>query len=130
MNLSLTEPPLFTRLARHDRILIAGAGGGFDIYAGLPLALALRRAGKQVSLANLTFTYLGETDATYLAPHVAAVTPATTGADRYFPERRLAEWLAEHEHPSTVYAFEKMGVTPLRAAYARLLEALAIEAVV
>jgi hypothetical protein len=130
MNVSLLEPPLITRLNRHDRILIAGAGGGFDVYAGLPLALALRRAGKQVFLANLTFTYLGETDANYLAPHVAAVTAATTGADRYFPERRLAEWLGEHEQPTTIYAFEKVGVVPLRAAYVRLVEELAIQAVV
>ena len=55
MGSSLLEPPLLSRLRAHDRILIAGAGGGFDIYAGLPLFLALRAAGKQVSLANLTF---------------------------------------------------------------------------
>jgi hypothetical protein len=83
-----------------------------------------------VSLANLTFTYLGETDVHYLAPHVATVTAGTKGADRYFPERRLAEWLAEQEQPSTVYAFEKVGVGPLRAAYARLVEELAIQAIV
>jgi hypothetical protein len=128
--LSLLEPPLLSRLKRHDRILIAGAGGGFDVYAGLPLAVALRSAGKQVFLANLTFTYLGETDVQYLAPHVAAVTSATTGADRYFPERRLAEWLAGQEQPSTIYAFEKVGVRPLRAAYARLVEELAVQAIV
>jgi hypothetical protein len=99
---SLHEPPLLARLKRHERILVAGAGGGFDVYAGLPLFIALRETGKQVFLANLTFTYLGETDAHYLAPHLAAVTPETTGADRYFPERRLAEWLADEGFPSTV----------------------------
>jgi hypothetical protein len=130
VTLSLFEPPLLSRLARHERILIAGAGGGFDVYAGLPLALALRRAGKQVFFANLTFTYLGETDVSYLAPHVAVVTPTTTGADRYFPERRLAQWLAERDHPSTVYTFEKVGVRPLRAAYARLVEELSVQSIV
>jgi hypothetical protein len=130
MMLPLLEPPLLSRLRRHDRILIAGAGGGFDVYAGLPLAVALRSAGKQVFLANLTFTYLGETDVQYLAPHVASVTPATTGADRYFPERRLAEWLADREQPSTIYALEKVGVRPLRAAYTRLVEELAVQAIV
>jgi hypothetical protein len=126
----LHPPPLLTRLARHERILIAGAGGGFDVYAGLPLYLALRAAGKDVFLANLTFTYLGETDVQYLAPHLAVVTVETTGADRYFPERRLSEWLAQEGHPSTVYAFEKVGVRPLRAAYRRLVEALEVTAVV
>jgi hypothetical protein len=130
MSPSLLEPPLLSRLRAHDRILIAGAGGGFDIYAGLPLFLALRAAGKQVSLANLTFTNLGETNAIYLASHVAVVTPATAGADRYFPERRLAEWLADEGHPDTVFAFEKVGVRPLRAAYARLLREVGATAVV
>ena len=91
MTPSLWEPPLLGRLRKHDRILIAGAGGGFDVFAGLPLFVALRAAGKQVFLANLTFTYFGETDAPLLAPHLRVVTPATTGADRYFPERRLSE---------------------------------------
>jgi hypothetical protein len=66
----------------------------------------------------------------YLAPHLAVVTAATTGADGYFPERRLAEWLAEQEQPSTIYTFEKVGVAALRAAYARLVEELAVEAIV
>jgi hypothetical protein len=33
--------PLFARLESAERILVAGAGGGFDIYAGLPVALSL-----------------------------------------------------------------------------------------
>ena len=130
MTVSLLQPPLLVRLARHRRILVAGAGGGFDVYAGLPLFFALRERGQDVSLANLTFTYLGETDAAYVAPHLARVTVETTGADRYFPERRLAEWLAEEGHPATVFAFEKVGVRPLRAAYARLVEELGVTAIV
>jgi hypothetical protein len=126
----MLQSPLLTRLNRHQRILLAGAGGGFDIYAGLPLYLALRAAGKDVALANLTFTYLGETDCRYVAPHLAAVTARTAGADRYFPERRLAEWLGEHRHPATVYTFEKVGVEPLRTAYRHLVRTLELQAVV
>jgi len=48
MTPSLLEPPLLTRLRQHERVLIAGAGGGFDVYAGLPLYFALRAAGKRV----------------------------------------------------------------------------------
>ena len=130
MTLSLLEPPLITRLRRHERILIAGAGGGFDVYAGLPLYVALRTAGREVSLANLTFTTLGETDARYVAPHLAVATLETMGAERYFPERRLAEWLHEAGYPPSVYAFEKVGVRPLRAAYEHLVRALDVTAVV
>jgi site-specific recombinase XerD len=38
-------------------VLIAGAGGGFDVYAGLPIYHRLRSIGKQAYLANLPFTY-------------------------------------------------------------------------
>jgi len=31
MSPSLLEPPFLSRLRAHDRILIAGAGGGFDV---------------------------------------------------------------------------------------------------
>ncbi|MEU9291620.1 hypothetical protein AB0D57_45155, partial [Streptomyces sp. NPDC048275] len=55
---SLHSNPLFTRLADAERILVAGAGGGFDIYSGLPLALSLLHQGKQVYLANLSFSAL------------------------------------------------------------------------
>ena len=130
MTPSLFEPPLIARLKRHERILIAGAGGGFDVYAGLPLYVALRAAGREVFLANLTFTYLGETDARFLAPHLAVATPDTTGGDRYFPERRLAEWLGESGYPADVYIFEKVGVRPLRAAYEHLVRELGVGAIV
>lgn len=43
---TLPEPPLFTRLRAAQRILVAGAAGGFDVYAGLPLAFALADMGK------------------------------------------------------------------------------------
>jgi hypothetical protein len=41
-------------LPKAERVLVAGAGGGDDVYAGLPLYFALRRAGEQAFLANLT----------------------------------------------------------------------------
>ncbi|GAB3153567.1 hypothetical protein GCM10027290_46570 [Micromonospora sonneratiae] len=55
---SLATPPLFAALGKARNVLIAGAGGGFDIYAGLPLAVALLDAGTRVHLANLSFTQL------------------------------------------------------------------------
>ncbi|HEU5057261.1 MAG TPA: DUF1152 domain-containing protein [Kofleriaceae bacterium] len=127
---SLAAVPLFDRLAARRRVIVAGAGGGFDVFAGLPLYLALRGAGKDVHLANLTFTYLGGTDARWLAPHVAEVTAETSGEDGYFPERRLAEWLRARGEPAPVYAFEKVGVAPLRRAWQTLVERLEPDAVV
>ncbi|MEV4973672.1 DUF1152 domain-containing protein [Streptomyces scopuliridis] len=122
---SLREPALFTRLRDAQRVLIAGAGGGFDIYAGLPLALALRAAGKDVHLANLSFAHLyGLNAEVWLAHDVAAVRPDTVARGTYFPERTLAEWLEHRGLPSTVYAFPSTGVQPLRAAYRALISHL------
>ena len=64
---SIRENPFFARLEPAERILVAGAGGGFDVYAGLPLALALMNAGEKVFLGNLTFTYLVGTNTPWLA---------------------------------------------------------------
>ncbi|MFI5912613.1 hypothetical protein [Dactylosporangium sp. NPDC051541] len=51
MTFALAAPPLFTALAPARNVLIAGAGGGFDVYAGLPLAFALQSGGTRVHLA-------------------------------------------------------------------------------
>src|SRR6478735_1878315 len=128
---SLAVPPLFAALAPARNVLIAGAGGGFDVYAGLPLALALWRTGVRVHLANLSFSELAllERDS-WIAEHVAAVTPDSTSTDWYFPERALARWLATQDLPSTVYAFPPLGVERLRAGYRHLVERLDIDAVV
>ncbi len=129
---SLQQPAFFTRLSDARRILVAGAGGGFDIYAGLPLALALRAAGKEVHLANLSFADLYGLDSdVWLEPDVAAIGPDTVFRGDYFPEQTLARWLALHGLPDTVYALSRTGVTPLRAAYRALLDHLGgVDAVV
>jgi hypothetical protein len=128
---SLDTPPLFAALAPARRVLIAGAGGGFDIYAGLPLALALWGKGVDVHLANLSFSQLELVDwDSWTERHVVEVTPATTTPDWYFPEGTLAKWLAAHDLPSTVYAFPPLGVQTLRDAYRHLIERLDIDAIV
>ncbi|KMS77087.1 hypothetical protein ACM01_00080 [Streptomyces viridochromogenes] len=122
---SLLEPPFFTRLRAARRVLVAGAGGGFDVYAGVPLALALRAAGKEVQLASLSFSELYGLDPDVWVDHdIAAIRPDTTIRGDYFPERALARWLALQDLPDTVYAFPRTGVQPLRDAYRALLEHL------
>ncbi len=99
-----------------ERILVAGAGGGFDVFAGVPVYERLRRLRKEVWLANLSFTYLGGTEAKHLGGALWAVDASTSGGDAYFPERALARFLAARGDPSTVYAFDKTGVAPVREA--------------
>jgi hypothetical protein len=49
---SLATPPLLAALASARRVLLAGAGGGFDVYAALPLAIALWDQGVEVHLGR------------------------------------------------------------------------------
>ncbi|MCB9657696.1 MAG: DUF1152 domain-containing protein [Sandaracinaceae bacterium] len=128
--MQLATPPLLTRLEGASHVLLAGAGGGYDVFASIPLATHLLTQGKRVTFANLTFTYLGGTDADYVAPHVARVTPDTVGEDRYFPERSLSRWLRSRELDPTVYALEKVGVRPLTAAYRHLVAHTGADAIV
>lgn len=122
--------PVEESLEKAQRVLIAGAGGGFDVFAGLPLFLTLSAAGKRVSLANLTFTYLGGTTATQLDHALWRVTPSAQGDPSYFPEKYLAEWLQHHGHSSDIYCFEKVGVRPLREAYRQLVGELNIDTLI
>ncbi len=50
MSSSLDRPPWLEVLEAAQTVLIAGAGGGFDLYSGLPLALWLESRGKSVVL--------------------------------------------------------------------------------
>lgn len=119
--MNLTTSPLFERLDPHPSILLAGAGGGFDIYAGLPLYFALRAQGKDVTLANLSFTQLdATTNADWLTPEIVEVTPETDGPQGYFPERHLAMFLEERGEPGRVYATKKSGARLLERAYRAL----------
>ncbi|MCA9796474.1 MAG: DUF1152 domain-containing protein [Candidatus Eremiobacteraeota bacterium] len=127
----MLEVPLLKRLDGHQRILLAGAGGGFDILSGLPLYFWLRARGKQVFLANLSFTRLEQCSAPRITPVLVEVGPDSDGPDFYFPERYLCQWLCQHEDPDArLYCFEKAGVAPLRQAYQALVDKLEVEALV
>jgi hypothetical protein len=122
--------PLFRRLEPAKHVLVAGAGGGFDIMSALPIGLTLSALGKKVFYANLSFTHLGATDAPQRTRGLYEVTATSAGDLRYFPERHLASWLAARGEPASVFAFEKMGVAPTREAYAWLGRVLDIDAIV
>ncbi len=113
-----------------NRILIAGAGGGFDVYAGLPVYERLRSLGKDVFLANMSFTYLGGTDAQSISQGLYVVEPSTSGSDGYFPERTLARFLSRDDKIVRVFAFEKLGVRPVQQGYAVLADILRLDAIV
>jgi len=128
--MGLASLPFFERLDAARSVLIAGAGGGFDVFSGLPIYFALRRMGKAVHLANLSFSWLAKTDGARVCPGLVEVTAATNGDMDYFPEKHLSAWFRARGEDVPVFCFEKTGVRPLRDAYATLAERLGADAVV
>lgn len=61
--------PIFEALADSQNILLAGAGGGFDIFSGIPLYFNLTQQGKKVTIANFSFTWLDQTTAKCVFPY-------------------------------------------------------------
>lgn len=126
---SIADLQLFTRLEGARSVIVAGAGGGYDVFAGLPLWFALRARGVNAHLANLSFTPLRLTDAEWVHDVLAVVRPSSDGAT-YFPERALARWLEQEGHPAPVYAFERSGVAPTTAAWRELVARTQADAIV
>ncbi|HEY1056334.1 MAG TPA: DUF1152 domain-containing protein [Emticicia sp.] len=117
--INLSTIPLFQKLENSQNILISGAGGGFDIYCGLPLYFALKAQGKNVILGNLSFTLLSNTSATEVFPScwkIKATNQVLNGYN-YFPEKYLAEWFLQQGELLNMYAFEKTGANTLKNAF-------------
>lgn len=123
------QQPFFERLAGARRVLLAGMGGGFDIFCGLPLWHHLRAQGCHVELANLSFTQLGRCRGEFPVPWLLRVTPDTEGPRDYFPELQLARWLQAQGTPQPVYALARLGGVQTLECYRWLVRELEIDTV-
>ncbi|MDQ2904066.1 MAG: DUF1152 domain-containing protein [Chloroflexota bacterium] len=122
--------PSFREIENAQTILLAGAGGGFDIFSGLPLYFGLRNLGKRVHLANLSFSPLFTATGRWLSPALMEVTADTAGRSYYFPEKYLAQWFVTQGEQIPIYCFERTGVQPLLAAYQTLIDLLHIDTII
>ncbi len=122
--------PFWNKLESAQTVLLAGAGGGYDIFCGLPLYHRLVAAGKTVHLANLSFSDLNGATGQPIAPFLLRVDGDSLGNERYFPELHLARWLRGRGEDAPIYCFEVTGVAPLRAAYEVLVEQLKPDALI
>jgi hypothetical protein len=121
--------PFISRLEKSQNVLVAGCGGGFDVFAGIPLAQYLRARGKGIAFANFSFTDLWMCGGERIAPTLWRVDRQTSELP-YFPEKWLAEWLNRNGKPAPVYAFAKSGVVPLSSAYEWIMREHQIDLVV
>jgi hypothetical protein len=121
--------PFIDELDKAQTILIAGSGGGFDVFCGLPLYFWLKKAGKTVHLANLSSGALAFCDAENPVPALWRITPQTA-ATKYFPEMHLSAWLTARYGETPVCAIAPSGARPVSAAYRWLAETLKPDAVI
>lgn len=130
--------PILDLLESCQRILIAGAGGGFDVYLGLPLYFTLVEQGKSVHLASYSFCPLEEAKTLSSQPQevlprqVLGVSGDVLLPFPYFPEGYLAQWFKEEEENAIpIWMFADTGVIPLVESYRALIEHLGgIDAVI
>ncbi|NWF67601.1 MAG: DUF1152 domain-containing protein [Chloroflexi bacterium] len=128
--------PILPQLAESKSILIAGAGGGFDVFAGLPLYFTLRARGKNVHLANLSFT---EFRLAALVSEIETLLPDLLVGARgrvkhtlsYLPEPLLAQWFQQqHAQDITIWMLANSGGRQLKRAYQHLVEHLQVDALI
>ncbi len=118
---------LFDYLSGAPRILVAGAGGGCDVYCGLPIYLALRERGAEVHLANLSFADLSRSER--IGEALFEVRASDEGPE-YAPELHLARWLGHRGIEAPVHAFARVGLRPIADGYRELVERLRLDAIV
>lgn len=129
----MMQIPADDHLRAATSVLVFGAGGGYDILGSVPLLVALRASGKRVTLAGVTFSSLhGLPDTTPDAAHSCLLRVGGGAAtnDAYCPEAWLARWLSQRGLGEAVWVVSKVGVRPLRAAMAHLIQSVAADAVV
>ncbi|SRR5260221_1421193 len=126
LNLPILEP-----LSSCKSLLIAGMGGGFDIFCGLPIYFELRKRGQTVHLANFSFTSLSDlSDPVKLSDSLFKVDADQKSTLPYFPELYLTQWFREkHGEEVPIWCFEKTGVRPLLDGYRELIEHLSIDGI-
>lgn len=122
--------PFFQKIAKGERFLLAGCGGGFDIMTAIPLYHYLRSLGKEVMLANLSFTDLPQANCEEIFDYCYLVDNRAKNLD-YFPEKLLYDWLTKEGEIPIIYAFRnRIGTLPLRQIYQHLREKHQLDTVV
>lgn len=126
--------PIMDQLTNCKRILIAGMGGGLDVFCGLPLYFELRDRGYTVYLGNLSFSETALRrlkDARRLAANLYGVCAYHTGRFPSFPEIHLARWMRDvRAEDITIWCFINAGLGSLLEGYRALVRELSVDAII
>ena len=124
--------PILDALSPCQNVLIAGMGGGFDLFCGLPIYVELQRCGVAAHLASFSFSQIQSLkDGLRLSPTLVGVRADQKDFWPYFPELYLAEWFQAHRQEAvTIWSFQKTGTSPLLENYRLLVDHLGIDGIV
>ncbi len=91
--------PVIMNLKKSNNILIMGMGGGFDVFAGLPIYFTLEKMGMNVHLGSFTHVQWGaipnHVNPILMAQGCVGVTAEIKQATDFFPEMYLSSWFRE-----------------------------------
>jgi len=123
--------PIIDHVSGCKNLLIAGMGGGFDLFCGLPIYFQLRQRGMNIHLANYSFSNIENLNkGIRLTDTLVGVTPEIDGLFIYFPELYLAQWFkATYGEEIPIWCFHKTGVRPLIDNYQELIDYLKIDGI-
>jgi hypothetical protein len=124
--------PINEAISDRKSILIAGMGGGFDVFCGLPIYFELKKQGRTVHLASFSFSdivnYKGNVQ---LTETLKAVGEDDKERVVYFPELYLARWFNSVVHEETaIWCFQKTGARPLLQNYRILQNYLGLDCII
>jgi len=124
--------PILDQVVNCKNLLIAGMGGGFDIFCGLPIYFELKKRGLNVHLANYSFSPFEHlSKGIVLTESLVGITATTETPYHYSPERYLAKWFrAKRNEEITIWSFENTGVRPLLENYQTLVNHLEIDGII
>lgn len=129
--------PILERLEACQNILIAGIGGGFDIFTGLPIYYTLCGLGKTVHLAN--YTLLDLSLVPFLAEAEIVIPGRLIGVSgitkelgmSYCAEGSLAQWLKiQHNMEISIWMLPNEGGVAMIDAYQTLAARLKPDALI
>lgn len=128
------RPSFYDELESCQNVLIAGCGGGYDIFQGIPLFAHLRAKGINTHLASFTFMAVQSESfnmeklsiPNFPNDFVWKVMPNTENSSRgYFPEAHLAQFLNDKGYGEVpVWMFDRVGCAALKEMYEALISHL------
>jgi hypothetical protein len=123
--------PILDQLSKCKNLLIAGMGGGFDVFCGLPIYFELKKHGVNAHLANFSFSDIENVDfGNRLTKTLVGVGPKAGRLFPYFPEFHLANWFkVKRNEEVTLWCFHKTGAAPLTENYKTLAEHLSLDGI-